>query len=88
MKLLILIILGSILLLALIVFIDYKIAMEFVKIADKKGHNGRHYFWWMFWLSVVGYLMVIALPDRGEQKTVTVNSAKTETPAPEEIPDI
>ena len=83
-----LLILGILVGCILFLLIDLLIAKEFVAIADKKGHNGRQYFWWMFLFGFIGYLMVIALPDRGEQKTVTVNSAKTEAPAPEEIPDI
>ena len=34
------------------------------KIAEKKGHDGHKYFWWTFWLGLVGMLMVAALPYR------------------------
>ena len=37
-------------------------ASKFESIAKMKGHEG--YFWWCFWLGVIGWAMVIALPDR------------------------
>lgn len=37
-------------------------AKKFESIANMKGHSG--YFWWCFWLGVIGWAMVIALPDR------------------------
>ena len=43
---------------AVIIFV----AKEFEHIADMKGHDGRRYFWWTFFLGPVGMLMVIALP--------------------------
>ncbi len=83
-----LIILGSLVVLAIILAIDYAIAKIFCKIADEKGYEGRKFFWWIFLFGIIGYLMVIALPDRGVQRTVADNSAKADIPAPEEIPDI
>ena len=40
------------------------IAYEFRNIAEMKGHDGKKYFWWCFVFTAVGYLMVVALPDR------------------------
>lgn len=40
-------------------------AKEFNSIANQKGYPGNKYFWWCFWVPAAGYLMVIALPDRG-----------------------
>ena len=37
-------------------------ASEFDSIAEKKGYSG--YFKWCFWLGMIGWLMVIALPDK------------------------
>lgn len=37
-------------------------AGKFNEIAQMKGHNG--YFWWCFWLGIIGWIMVAALPDR------------------------
>lgn len=50
---------------ALFFWIDYLIAREFQRVAVKKGHSEKRYFWISFWLGVVGYSLVIALPDRG-----------------------
>lgn len=40
-------------------------AKEFYKIAVMKGHPNKKYFWWCFWVGMIGWPMVIALPDRG-----------------------
>ena len=58
---------GSVLLIVgIIVYfvLAYFIASVAKKIAEKKGHDGHKYFWWTFWLGVVGMLMVAALPNR------------------------
>lgn len=39
-------------------------AEQFSEIASMKGHLNKKYFWWCFWLGIVGWAMVIALPDR------------------------
>lgn len=43
--------------------IDYIIAKEFADIAAGKGYHESKYFWYCFLLGIVGYLLVIALPD-------------------------
>ncbi len=48
-------------------------AKEFYKIAEDKGYHGRKYFWWAFLLPVVGYLMIVAMPDRGDEQRAIVN---------------
>lgn len=50
-----------------IFLIRFFIAKEFYKAATAKGWNSRRYFWLPFLLGLVGYLLVIALPDRGGQ---------------------
>ena len=50
---------------ALAIWIIYLVAKEFYKVAQAKGHPQKKYFWMCFLLGVVGYLLVIALPDRG-----------------------
>lgn len=54
----------TLLIVAAVLVLDYFIADEFRNIAAKKGFCGRKYFWWSFFLGIVGYLMVVALPDR------------------------
>ena len=55
-----LIVLGIIVLL----IIDAVIAQMFYEAAVEKGFESRKYFWMSFLFCVVGYLLVIALPDR------------------------
>ncbi len=49
----------------LILIIHWFIAKEFYIIAIMKGFDERKYFWLPFLLGLIGYLMIIALPDRG-----------------------
>ena len=50
-------------LVGLAIFIGYLISNEFHHIACQKGHTEKKYFWYCFFLGIIGYLMVIALPD-------------------------
>ena len=43
--------------------IAYIVACKFSEIAEMKGHKGREYFWYTFWLGICGMLMVVALPN-------------------------
>ena len=68
------------LLLALvIIMVCFFIGKEFQHIAEMKGHNGSKYFWWCFLFSVIGMLMVVALPDRSGKAEVT-NASNDELP--------
>ena len=58
------------------------VALEFGKIAEAKGHSKVKYFWFSFLFGLIGYLMVVALPDRGNQPdTIVVNAAPAAQPA-------
>ncbi len=57
--------------------IVYIAARSFGKIAEMKGHDGKTYFWWVFWLGIFGMMMVIALPDRNQ--TVSTVSLSDES---------
>lgn len=48
---------------ALLFWVDFLISREFYRAAQAKGFNERKYFWLPFWLGIVGYLLVIALPS-------------------------
>ena len=72
------IILGAIVLLV----IDYFVANSFQSVANEKGFESKLYFWLTFLLGIVGMLLVIALPDRGN----TVE--RTMTQAVDELPDL
>ena len=50
--------------LALLV-LDYFVAREFYLAAAMKGWASKKYFFFAFFLTVIGYLLIIALPDRG-----------------------
>ena len=43
----------------------YFVACEFYKVAVMKGWAQRKYFFFAFFLTLIGYLLITALPDRG-----------------------
>ncbi len=45
------------------ILINFLIANEFDSIAKQKGHFNQKYFWYCFFLGIIGCLMVIALPN-------------------------
>ena len=46
------------------IFVNYVIAIKFTEIASAKGHGKEvHAFAMCFWLGIIGYLYVIALPN-------------------------
>lgn len=49
--------------LIIVLIIQGIIAAKFSSIAEEKGYDGSSYFWLCFFLSVIGYCMVAALPD-------------------------
>lgn len=51
--------------LGLVIWLDWYLAQQFYEAARDKGYNDKKYMWICFWLGAVGYLLVIALPDRG-----------------------
>ena len=63
---------------AALCFLEYYIAGLFYFIAVDKGYNGKVYLWMCTLLTVVGYMMVIAMPDRSRNQVV----------APDELPDL
>ena len=50
--------------LALLV-LDFFVAREFYLAAATKGWASKKYYFFAYFLNVIGYLMIIALPDRG-----------------------
>lgn len=48
-----------------ILALDFFVAKEFYLAAATKGWASKKYFFFAFFLTVIGYLMIIALPDRG-----------------------
>ena len=72
------IILLYLIVLGLLIWLDWYIAKQFEEVAQKKGHTQKKYFWLCFLLAAVGYLLVVALPDRGNTQQV----------ASDELPDL
>ena len=56
--------------LVIVIWIDWYLAKQFYEAAKAKGHYEKRYFWICFLLTWAGYLLVIALPDRGNQNPV------------------
>ena len=55
------------------------LANQFYEVAKEKGFTDRKYLWICFWLGAIGYLLVIALPDRGTHTTPAIS---------DELPDL
>ena len=57
------------------ILINIAISSKFELIASEKGYAG--YFWWCFFLGLVGYFMVAALPNRRTPVTASTPAAST-----------
>ena len=55
--------------------LDWFVAKRFDEIAQMKGQPPEAYFWWCFWLGVIGWAMVIALPDRAGTSPKSADSS-------------
>lgn len=62
--------------LGLVIWLNWYLAGQFYDVAKMKGHRERKYFWLSFLLGMVGWLLVIALPDWGH----TASAAADELP--------
>ena len=51
--------------------LDFFVAREFYLAAAMKGWASKKYFFFAFFLTLIGYLLILALPDRG---SVSANS--------------
>ena len=56
-----------ILVIALCIVIRIYLSLCLYEIANEKGFDEKRYFWIPFLFGMPGYLMVIALPDRGAE---------------------
>lgn len=54
----------SLVFLVIVLWVNYLISREFYRAANAKGFYEKKYLWIPFWLGVVGYLLVIALPTK------------------------
>ena len=53
---------------ALIVFVWFKAAKNMARIAADKGYTERKWFHYCFWLGLVGFLMICAMPDKSSRQ--------------------
>lgn len=51
-----------------IVLIWYLVAKEFYRVAELKGYTEKKYFWYAFVFNLLGYLLIMALPDKYARK--------------------
>ena len=56
---------------------------EMRSIAEMKGHSHSKYFWYCFLLPVFGFIMVAALPDRGNMQCQRIEKLDED-----ELPDL
>ena len=79
-----LIVLGSIAALAILIWLNVYISRQFQLAANDKGYTEGKYFWICFFLGVVGYILVAALPVKSTSKT----DKELVKEAVEELPEI
>lgn len=66
----------------------YIFAKQFDTVAKEKGYYDNKYFWLCLLFTFFGYLLVIALPNRGNTKN-TVNVADVSTAGnDDELPEL
>ena len=75
----------GIIVLCLLIWLDYYVAKQFEAVANAKGHYGKRYFHLCFWMGMMGYLLVIALPDRGNAVDPQANASAAIN---DELPDL
>lgn len=63
----------AIFILACLVPLEYIIASCFYLVAVDKGYNDKFYLWFAFIFNIIGYMLVIALPDRSAEKSKDVD---------------
>ena len=57
-----------VLLLIVFILINSLIAGCFYDVAKEKGFSRKCYFWIPFFFGFIGYILVLALPDRGNSQ--------------------
>lgn len=61
---------GALIALMLWIFIDAYVSELFYNVAADKGYSDRKYYRICFWLGLPGWLLVCAMPDRGNAAPV------------------
>ena len=58
---------------AALCFLEYYIAGLFYYIGVDKGYDAKVYLWMCTMLTVVGYMLIIAMPDRSDKQQLEAN---------------
>ena len=61
---------------ALILAVPILIAKKFELIAHYKGYHDVHAFAMCFWLGIIGYLYVIALPNKNHEEHISMQQTE------------
>ena len=63
----------------LYVFVSLILAAQFSEVASEKGYKNNKYFWFCLLFGIAGWILVCALPDRGNRTTFAIS---------DELPDL
>ena len=55
--------------------ISYFLAVQFAEAASEKGYNSSKYLWISFLFGIAGWILVCALPDRGNCTAPIISDA-------------
>ena len=67
--------------LIIVLIIQIAVCVKFASIAEEKGYKGSSYFWACFFLGIIGFVMVAALPDRNLYYYISdLQNARDKTP--------
>ena len=56
--------------------VSFFLAGQFFEVANAKGYTDKKYYWICFWLGLGGWILVCALPDRGNAVAVVVDELR------------
>lgn len=62
------------------------ISKNFARIARDKGYKEKRWFHFCFWLGMVGWIMVAAMPDKSTPAPVTKPAQRPAAPAQRNVP--
>lgn len=64
---------------AFVLWIAMMLASEFYAVAKEKGYSDICYFWYAFLFGVVGYLLIIALPNKNANRIRVVGATEKDS---------
>ncbi|MBQ7974107.1 MAG: hypothetical protein IJ300_00250 [Clostridia bacterium] len=80
---------GILAVITVVICVWYLAATELAKIAADKGYNDKKYFWWTFWLPMVGISLIIAMPNRkGTERIISGTSDSAKVDLNDELPEL